>query len=92
MILRTTVFHSHNDGRILVMEKLRLIGALIGVVLLIIVILQNTEDVDTRILFVTISMPRALLIFISALIGAGVGMVAGTILSKKKPEITQRDV
>lgn len=74
------------------MEKLRLIGALIGVVLLIIVILQNTEDVDTRILFVTISMPRALLIFISALIGAAVGMVAGSILSKKKPEITQPDV
>lgn len=74
------------------MEKLKLIGALIGVVLLIIVILQNTEDVDTRILFVTISMPRALLIFISALIGAAVGMVAGTILNKKKPEITQPDV
>lgn len=92
MILRTTVLHSHNYGRILVMEKLRLIGALIGVVLLIIVILQNTEDVDTRILFVTISMPRALLIFISALIGAAVGMVAGTILNKKKPEITQPDV
>lgn len=74
------------------MEKLRLIGALIGLVLLIIVILQNTEDVDTRILFVTISMPRALLIFISALIGAAVGIVAGTILTKKKPEITQPDV
>ncbi|MBX2991231.1 MAG: LapA family protein [Bacteroidetes bacterium] len=69
------------------MEKLRLVGALIGVVLLIIVILQNTEDVDTRILFVTISMPRALLIFISALIGAAVGIVAGMILSKKKPDI-----
>lgn len=74
------------------MEKLRLIGALVGVVLLIIVILQNTEDVDTRILFVTISMPRALLIFISALIGAAVGIVAGTILTKKKPEITQPNV
>ena len=69
------------------MEKFRLFGALIGLVLLIIVILQNTEDVDTRILFVTISMPRALLIFISALIGAAVGMVAGMILNKKKAEI-----
>lgn len=71
------------------MDKLRLIGAIAGLILLAIVILQNTEDVDTRILFVTITMPRALLIFISALIGAAVGIVAGSMLGKKKPGITQ---
>jgi putative membrane protein len=72
--------------RVSAMEKWRLIGALTGLVLLIIVILQNTEDVDTRILFVTVSMPRALLIFVSALLGAAVGIVAGMVLGKKKQQ------
>lgn len=70
------------------MINAKLIAAAVAALLLIAVILQNTEDVETRVLFVTITMPRAVLIFISALFGFVVGAVAGMFLStpKKQPE------
>ena len=50
--------------------------------ILIIVIFQNTEIVQTRILFVTIQMPRALLLFTATVVGFVVGVFLG--LSKNR--------
>lgn len=47
------------------------------VALVLIVVLQNTAVVDTRVLFVTISMPRALLLSTTLLIGVLVGWLLG---------------
>lgn len=56
-------------------------------VLLIIVVFQNTEPVETRLLFATITMPRALLLFIALSIGVVVGLVLGAKLaSSPKPQ------
>jgi uncharacterized integral membrane protein len=57
------------------MKKFKLIGAAILAVLVIILIFQNTTAVDTRILFITVTMPRALLLFITWLMGIAVGLL-----------------
>ena len=64
--------------------KLAAIGTL--VVLGLIIVLQNTESVQTKVLFMEISMPRALLLLVTLCIGFIAG-VAGTLIWSHK----QRD-
>lgn len=57
-------------------KKLKVVVAVVAAVVVIIVALQNTQTVETKILFATISMSRALLLFVMLLIGFGVGVVS----------------
>jgi uncharacterized integral membrane protein len=57
------------------MKKLKLTSAAILAILVVILIFQNTTAVDTKILFITVTMPRALLLFITWLIGVAVGLL-----------------
>jgi uncharacterized integral membrane protein len=43
----------------------------------IILILQNTESVETRLFFATVVMPRSLLLVLNILIGVGIGLFMG---------------
>ena len=53
--------------------------------LALVVVLQNTQTVDTKFLFATISMPRALLLLITLLIGFVLGILLGArVRSPKK--------
>jgi hypothetical protein len=46
-------------------------------------VLQNTEAVETKILFINITMPRAALLFVNLVIGFVVGfLVAGRVYRK----------
>lgn len=56
--------------------NLRLILTGLAALLLIIIVLQNTAAVETRILFATVSMPRALLLAIALLVGFLLGLFA----------------
>ena len=47
------------------MGKIRNIIIVLLVVLAIIVIFQNTQAVETKLLFVTVTMPRALLLMVT---------------------------
>jgi hypothetical protein len=47
------------------MKRLRTLVFALVAVLVIIVVLQNTQSVETRILLVTLSMPRAVLLFVT---------------------------
>jgi uncharacterized integral membrane protein len=67
------------------MTKLKLYLALAATVLLAIVIVQNTDVVETKILFMTIAMPRAALLGITLLIGILVGLTLGWKYSRPKP-------
>lgn len=49
--------------------------ALAAIVLLVIVVLQNTAEVETKILFISVSMPRAVLLFVTALLGFVLGVL-----------------
>jgi len=55
------------------MERLRLIGLGLLALLVLIVILQNTEPVDTGLLFFTFTMPRAFWLFGTFIAGFLVG-------------------
>jgi len=64
------------------MDKAKLIIAAIVAAILIILILQNSEDVEIRILFATIIMPRAVLIVITALFGFVIGVLMAMVYSR----------
>jgi uncharacterized integral membrane protein len=49
--------------------KLKWAGILVLLVLVLIVIFQNTGTAPTHLLFVTISMPRIVLLFVTLMIG-----------------------
>lgn len=65
------------------MAKIKLYSALTLIIMVLIVILQNTEPVETRLLFATIIMPRAALIAVTLLIGIAAGILIALSLSKK---------
>ena len=68
------------------MAKFKLIAALVLAVLGIIIVSQNTDTVDTRILFATVSMPRAVLLFITTAVGFVLGVLVALIVwGKRKP-------
>ncbi len=57
------------------MKKFKLIIAAALLILAIIVVFQNTAVVETKLLFATISMPRALLLLLTLLIGVAIGLI-----------------
>ena len=65
------------------MKRMKLIGALMAILLIVIVILQNTQPVETRVLFLTMTMPNAVLIGLTLLIGVTAGMLITLTLSGK---------
>jgi len=65
-------------------KNAKLIGIAVVALLVLIVILQNVKPIETRILFVTIQMPRALLLFLTFLLGAGFGFLSGTFYSRRR--------
>ena len=57
------------------MERKRIILITILAVLAAIVVLQNTAQVETRLLFFTITAPRAVLLLGTLLIGFAIGVL-----------------
>lgn len=67
------------------MEKAKVVFAATAVLLTLIVVLQNTETVETSILFMTISLPRAALLFGTLVIGFLLGVLtSGRLLARKQ--------
>jgi uncharacterized integral membrane protein len=74
--LRTILlFDHHSKERNAVMNKLKFAAISVVAILTLIVVLQNTESVETDILFTTITMPRAALLFGTLLIGFALGVL-----------------
>ena len=68
------------------MSRWKLVAAAVVAVLAIIVVAQNTQAVETKLLLVTVTMPRAVLLFITLLVGFVLGLVsAGRISRKPQP-------
>ena len=66
------------------MERIKSVLMAVLLVLVIIVVLQNTQEVETKILFATITMPRALLLFLTL----GSGIVIGMLYAARKKTST----
>lgn len=59
------------------LQKLRIGLVVLLAVLAIIIVAQNMESVETKFLFVSVTMPRAVLLALTLVIGVIVGMVFG---------------
>jgi len=66
------------------MAKAKLIAALVLAALVVTVVLQNTQSVETKFLFATLTMPRAALLGVTLLIGIVIGMLVSLLLSGRK--------
>ncbi|MFN2350095.1 MAG: lipopolysaccharide assembly protein LapA domain-containing protein [Thioalkalivibrio sp.] len=62
----------------------RIAAALVAVLLVLILIVQNTQAVTTRFLFFTLTMPNAVLIGIALLIGIAAGLALALVLSGRR--------
>ena len=68
-----------------VMNKLKLVGIACIVLTIVVVVLQNTQTVETKLLFFTVTMPNAALLFGTLIIGFAIGVItAGHIVSRAK--------
>ena len=66
------------------MKKTKLIAVIILALLCLIILLQNTATVETKILFITITMPRAVLLLTTTTIGFALGVLVSLIMCKKQ--------
>lgn len=67
--------------------KIKIAGIAILALVVLVIVLQNTEAVDTRILFVTLTMPRAALLFGTLVVGFIIGIfTAGKLIGRKKEQ------
>jgi uncharacterized integral membrane protein len=66
------------------MRSAKLIVILVVAILVLIVILQNMEAVSTRILFATVTMPRAALLFITLVVGFIIGLLVAILGYKSR--------
>ena len=70
------------------MNKLKIVGIAVIVVIVVVVVFQNTQAVETKLLFLTVTMPNAALLFGTLIIGFAIGVLtAGHIVptAKRKP-------
>ena len=67
-----------------IIPKLKLVALLVLAVLAIVLILQNTQAVATRLLFVTVSMPLAALLALTLLIGFAGGVLVALKVGKRR--------
>jgi lipopolysaccharide assembly protein A len=66
-------------------NKMKVVGIAVVALLVVIVVLQNTQSVETKLLFFTVTMPNAALLFGTLVIGFAIGVLtAGHIVSGAK--------
>jgi putative membrane protein len=66
-------------------NKLKIIGIALVVLIVVIVVLQNTQAVETKLLFLTVTMPNAALLLGTLIIGFAIGVLtSGHIVSNAK--------
>ena len=63
-------------------SKLRIAGIAIAAILLLVIVLQNTEAVETKILFMAITVPRAVLLFGTTVVGYVLGIFTAARFSR----------
>jgi len=67
-----------------IIPKLKLVALLVLAVLAIVMVIQNTQAVATRLLFVTVSMPLAALLVLTLLIGFAGGVLVALKVGKPR--------
>jgi uncharacterized integral membrane protein len=65
------------------MRKFKTIVIALVLVLVLIIVLQNTQSVETKLLFARVTMPRALLLMLTFLFGFVAGLLAALSFGRK---------
>jgi uncharacterized integral membrane protein len=68
------------------MRNLKLITASFLAILVAIIVVQNREPVATHVLFATVVMPHAILLFITAAAGFALGVILTLALNPKRKQ------
>lgn len=69
------------------MERAKLIVMVTLALVSIVIVLQNTEEVETTILFWSVTMPRALLLFGTSLVGFALGVLVSFFSGGRRPGV-----
>ena len=64
------------------MKKAKIIVIAVICVLALIIIFQNTESVDTKLLFKTVTMSRALLLIMTFIMGFAAGLITSYVAKR----------
>lgn len=71
--------------RYITLTHVKIVGLAIVALLVVVVVLQNTQAVETKLLFLSVTMPNAALLFGTFVIGFAIGVLtAGHIVSSAK--------
>ena len=70
------------------MKKFKIIAIAVVLLLVLIVTLQNTQSVETKLLFAKITMPRAFLLMLTFLFGFIAGLLTTLRLGSKTKKIS----
>ena len=74
------------------LNKLKVVAIAAVILLVVIVVLQNTQAVETHLLFLTLTMPNAALLFGTLIIGFAIGVLtAGHIVAIAKRTLPSND-
>jgi len=65
------------------MKKAKIITIVVILLLALIVFLQNTQAVETKFLFLTVTMPRVLLLFVTFILGFVGGLITASYVLRK---------
>ena len=65
------------------MSRWKLAAVAVIAILAIIVVAQNTQAVETKLLLITVTMPRAILLLVTLLAGFVLGLLTAGRISKK---------
>jgi uncharacterized integral membrane protein len=66
------------------MRKVKLIAVIVVSILTIVILLQNAEPVQARVLFATVQMSQALLMMLTFVLGFVVGVLVPTYFLRRK--------
>lgn len=70
------------------MNKLKIVVIAVLALVVVVVVLQNTQAVETKLLFLTLTLPNAVLLFGTLIIGFAIGILtAGHIVSSAKRQL-----
>lgn len=64
-------------------KKVKMIATVVLSILALVIILQNVQSVETKLLFIKVSMPQAFLLLLIFLLGFVVGAISTLKFSKK---------
>jgi len=66
-----------------IMKKAKIITIVVILLLVLIVFLQNTQAVETKLLFLTVTMPRVLLLLVTFVLGFVGGLITASHVLRK---------